>query len=405
MPRHQRLTATALGVLLATALVAGCSDDGTDAAPTTASTTSTTTSTTSPTTTTTTPAPSQSSAPTAAPPTEAPAPPPQPAATTPPQPLGYDFSKPDVAVNGLDAPWGLAFLPDASALVTERDSGRILRVVAGQPATEVARIEGVVHVAESGLLGIAASPAYAQDGLVYVYFTTASDNRIARFRLGEQPQVIVSGIQQARFHNGGRLAFGPDGMLYATTGDATNRATAQDPTSLNGKILRMRPDGTPPPDNPDPSSLVWSLGHRNVQGLAWDSSGRMFAPEFGQDRLDEVNLIRPGGNYGWPQVEGPGGGGQFVDPLVTWSTDESSPSGAAISGDSLYVAALRGQRLWRIPLTADGLGAPEVALAGVGRIRAVAVAPDGALWVMTNNTDGRGAPRSGDDQILRFAPV
>jgi glucose/arabinose dehydrogenase len=327
------------------------------------------------------------------------------APTTPAPARNYDFSQPDVAVSGLDAPWGIAFLPDGSALVTERDSGRILQVRAGQPATEVATIDDAHHEAESGLLGIAVSPTYAQDGLVFVYFTTRSDNRIARFVLGEEPEVIVDDIEKANYHNGGRLAFGPDGMLYATTGDALDESDAQDADGLNGKILRMRPDGTPPPDNPDPESLVWSMGHRNVQGLAWDSSGRMFAPEFGQDTFDEVNLIEAGANYGWPEVEGIGGDSEFVDPLVTWSTDESSPSGAAIAGANLYVAALRGQRLWRIPVTAQGLGEPDVALDGYGRIRAVAVAPDGALWVMTNNTDGRGSPRDGDDKILRFAPV
>jgi glucose/arabinose dehydrogenase len=327
------------------------------------------------------------------------------APTTPAPARNYDFSQPDVAVSGLDAPWGIAFLPDGSALVTERDSGRILQVRAGQAATEVATIDDAHHEAESGLLGIAVSPTYAQDGLVFVYFTTRSDNRIARFVLGEEPEVIVDDIEKANYHNGGRLAFGPDGMLYATTGDALDESDAQDADGLNGKILRMRPDGTPPPDNPDPDSLVWSMGHRNVQGLAWDSRGRMFAPEFGQDTFDEVNLIEAGANYGWPEVEGIGGDSDFVDPLVTWSTDESSPSGAAIAGANLYVAALRGQRLWRIPVTAQGLGEPDVALDGYGRIRAVAVAPDGALWVMTNNTDGRGSPRDGDDKILRFAPI
>jgi glucose/arabinose dehydrogenase len=381
--RHRPIVSAAATVL-AFALVAGCGgDDGSSGPSTSAPSTSAATTTT------------------AAPRTESPGG----ASTTAPTgaPRTYDFGAPEVAVSGLRAPWGLAFLPDGTALVGERDSGRILHVTAGREPEEVMRIE-VSHTAESGLLGLAVSPTYASDGLVYAYYTTSSDNRIARFRLGEEPQVLIDGIAKAQFHDGGRLAFGPDGMLYATVGDATQRPLAQDPSSLNGKILRMSPDGTAPPDSPTPGSLVWSMGHRNVQGLAWTADGRLFAPEFGQDTTDEVNLIQPGANYGWPEVEGTGGAPQFVDPLVTWSTDESSPSGAAISGDVLYVAALRGQRLWAIPITPDGLGEPTVALDGEGRIRTVAVAPDGALWVMTNNTDGRGSPREGDDRILRFAP-
>jgi glucose/arabinose dehydrogenase len=384
LPRRRALVAAAVGSFLVASTLASCGDDdGASPGPTTTATTA----------------------------SLAPGPTSGVATTVPPAsssvPRNYDFAAPGVAASGLDAPWGLAFLPDGSALVSERDSGRILQVTAGRPATEVTVIEGVSHVAESGLLGLAVSPNYASDGFVYAYFTTSDDNRIVRFTLADPDnlEVLVDGIDKAQFHNGGRLAFGPDGMLYATTGDATKRSNAQDPDSLNGKILRMTPDGAPPPDNPDPTSLVWSLGHRNVQGLAWDSSGRLFAPEFGQDTFDEVNLIEPGANYGWPEVAGTGGAPAYVDPLITWTTDESSPSGAAISGDVLYVAALRGEGLWRIPITGDGLGEPEVALDGAGRIRTVAVAPDGALWVMTSNTDGRGDPGDDDDQILRFAPV
>jgi glucose/arabinose dehydrogenase len=202
-------------------------------------------------------------------------------------------------------------------------------------------VPGVRASGEGGLLGLAVSPDYAHDGLVYAYFSAASDNRVARFTLGGEPEVIFSGIAKASIHNGGRLAFGPDGFLYVTTGDASSSGRAQDPSSPNGKILRMQADGSPAPGNPDPGSVVWSLGHRNVQGLAWDGSGRAFATEFGQNTWDEVNLITPGGNYGWPVVEGRGGDGRFVDPLVVWPTDQSSPSGASISGDTLYVAALR----------------------------------------------------------------
>jgi glucose/arabinose dehydrogenase len=193
-------------------------------------------------------------------------------------------------------------------------------------------------------------------------------------------------------------------MLYAGTGDAAERGNAQDPGSLGGKILRLRPDGGIPADNPDPGSPVWTLGHRNVQGLAWDSQGRLFATEFGQNRVDEINRIEKGGNYGWPEVEGTGGGDRFRDPLVTWPTSQASPSGAAIAGDTLYVAALRGERLWTVPLDgAGGTGTPAAVLAGsYGRLRHAAVAADGALWVLTSNRDGRGDPAADDDRVLRF---
>ncbi|MEA2323364.1 MAG: hypothetical protein QOD81_3214, partial [Solirubrobacteraceae bacterium] len=191
------------------------------------------------------------------------------------------------------------------------------------------------------------------------------------------------------------------------TGDAGNGELAQDPESLNGKILRMRPDGGAPADNPFRGSLVWSVGHRNVQGLAWDADGRLWEAELGQDAFDEVNAIRPGRNYGWPRVEGSGdtAGGRYTNPAVTWRTSDSSPSGAAIAGSTLYVGALRGERLWRVPLDGARAGEPEPMLEGdYGRLRTVVRAPDGALWVTTSNRDGRGSPAEDDDRILRVTP-
>jgi glucose/arabinose dehydrogenase len=306
---------------------------------------------------------------------------------------------------GLDAPWGLAFLPNEDALVAERDSGRILRIPAegGKPRREMT-VPGVAAAGEGGLLGLAVSPDYADDGLVYAYLTSESDNRIVRFRLGDdEVQEVVTGLQKNVIHNGGRIAFGPDGKLYAGVGDAGETANAQDRGSENGKILRMDPDGGVPDDNPFSGSRVWSWGHRNVQGLAWDADERLWASEFGQDTYDEVNSIRRGRNYGWPEVEGEGPteGGRFLNPLVTWSTSEASPSGAAIIGANLYVAALRGECVWRIPIEAGDLGQPRQLLAGTyGRIRTVAAAPDGTLWVATSNTDGRGSPGEDDDRII-----
>lgn len=316
-----------------------------------------------------------------------------------------DLAAPQEIAWGLDAPWGLAFLPDGDALVAERDSGRVLRIRAGGGTPrEVYRVPGVEAGGEGGLLGLAVSPQYAADGLVYAYLTAAQDNRIVRFRLdGAAPDVVVDGIAKARIHNGGRIGFGPDGMLYAGTGDAGVTSRSQDPASLNGKILRLTPAGEPAPGNPAAGSPVYSLGHRNVQGLAWDAEGRLFATEFGQNELDEVNLIEAGRNYGWPHVEGVGAPGRYTNPLLTWRVRDASPSGVAITGGTAYVAALRGERLWTVPLNGATAGTPVAALQGrYGRLRTVQVAPDGALWVVTSNTDGRGDVRDGDDRVLRF---
>jgi glucose/arabinose dehydrogenase len=260
---------------------------------------------------------------------------------------------------------------------------------------------------EGGLLGIAVGPDVARDRAVYAYVTTADDNRVVRFTLDAPSRVepVLTGIPKGQVHNGGRLAFGPDGLLYVGTGDAGDTSLAQDPGSLGGKVLRMTPDGRPAPGA---SSLVFSRGHRNVQGLAFDAAGRAYAVEFGQNRFDEVNQLVDGGNGGWPEVEGAGdGGGRFLAPVTTWTTDEASPSGAAVVGDSLYVAALRGERLWRVPLDGrGGAGEPEALFTNeFGRLRAVAPAPDGSLWVLTSNRDGRGSPAESDDRVLRIAPA
>ena len=316
-----------------------------------------------------------------------------------------------VVAGNLEVPWGVAFLPDGDALVSERTTARILRVPAGGgKPREVLRVPGVqTDAGEGGLLGIAVSPDFERDGLVYAYLTSAEDNRIVRMELegGGDPEVVFDGIQASTIHNGGRIAFGPDGMLYAGTGDAGNTSLAQDPSSPNGKILRLEPDGSVPADNPREGSPVLSLGHRNVQGLAWDGQDRLWATEFGQNTFDEVNRIQPGRNYGWPEVEGDGtGGGRFVAPEVTWSTSEASPSGVAYAKGALYVGALRGQRIWRVPLDGASAGKPEALLDGkYGRLRSVAAVPGGdALWATTSNRDGRGDPAEDDDRIIRLEP-
>ncbi|HEY1275667.1 MAG TPA: PQQ-dependent sugar dehydrogenase [Thermoleophilaceae bacterium] len=309
---------------------------------------------------------------------------------------------------GLHVPWGIAFLPGGSALVSERTTGRILRIPrgGGRPRT-VMRVPGVdTQAGEGGLLGLAVSPSYRRDRLVYAYFTSRSDNRIVRFRLGGPVQPILTGIARGFIHNGGRIAFGPDGKLYAGVGETGDGALAQDRDSLNGKILRMNPDGSVPRGNPF-GTLVWSWGHRNVEGLAWDRAGRLWEAELGQDRFDEVNLIRKGRNYGWPEVEGHGDthGGRFVNPKLTWPTSEASPGGAAVADGALWVGALRGAGVWRVPLHGARVGKPRKLLAGrYGRIRTVVRTPGGALWIATSNRDGRGSPRAGDDRIVRFRP-
>ncbi|MFG1947496.1 PQQ-dependent sugar dehydrogenase [Nonomuraea sp. NPDC048826] len=318
---------------------------------------------------------------------------------------GFDFDRAEVSVTGLQVPWGLAFLPDGSGLVAERNTGRIMRVRPGQAPAQVATVSGVSASGESGLLGLAAA-----DDWVYAYFTsTAGDNRLVRFQLSapQTQTVILSGVPSATIHDGGRIAFGPDGMLYVATGDAATTGNAQNLNSLAGKILRITPTGGIPADNPFPGSRVWSYGHRNVQGLAWDGQGRMYATEFGQNTWDEINRIVAGGNYGWPTCEGTCGSGSFRDPIVTWTTAQSSPSGLAYANDTLFAAALRGQRLWAVPLNADGTaGTPQAEFTSeYGRLRTVAVGPDGWLWVATSNRDGRGTPVAQDDRIIRVPPA
>lgn len=312
--------------------------------------------------------------------------------------------EPRTVARDLAVPWAMEFLPGGDALVTERDTARLLRVGADGRVTELGTVEGVEPDGEGGLMGVA-----VKDDQVFVYHTAAEDNRIVRYRLGEsgvsEPKVIVEGIPKGVIHNGGRLEFGPDGHLYASTGEVGDRELAQRRDSLAGKILRMTVDGAPAPGNPF-GTLVYSLGHRNVQGLAWDSSGRLYASEFGANEWDELNLIKPGANYGWPEVEGRGDDPAFVNPVATWATSDASPSGLAYAGGSLWMGALRGARLWQIPLGEDGSpGEPVAHLSGTyGRLRGVAAAQDGTVWVSTSNKDGRGSPRDGDDKILSVTP-
>jgi glucose/arabinose dehydrogenase len=316
-----------------------------------------------------------------------------------------------VLETGLDAPWSIVPLPSGSALISERDSGLIRERLPQGGLRDAGTVPGVVHAGEGGLLGLVV-PAGSEPAQLYAYETTADDNRVVRLPLTGvpgsyaigAPETVIAGLPKGSNHNGGRIAFGPDGMLYVTVGDAGDTDRAQDLSSLGGKILRVTPDGQVPADNPFPGSPVWSYGHRNPQGIGWDSRGTMWASEFGQDTWDELNIIRPGADYGWPVVEGIAGDPTYTDPVQQWRTSESSPSGLAVVGDTIFIAALRGERLWTVWSTAGG--APVTAEAffdgTYGRLRDVVSRGD-RLWVLTNNTDGRGDPRSGDDRLLEVA--
>ncbi|HWH97582.1 MAG TPA: PQQ-dependent sugar dehydrogenase [Pseudolysinimonas sp.] len=309
---------------------------------------------------------------------------------------------------GLATPWSILRIPGGETLISQRNDGRILSVASDRSPVEVGVVPGVAFGGEGGLLGLA---YLATDGgWVYAYLTSATDNRIVRMAydhgsLGE-PEVVLSGLAKAGNHNGGRIAFGPDGMLYATVGDAGVPDLAQDRESLNGKILRMTPDGDVPDDNPTAGSLVYSMGHRNPQGIAWDDDGQLWAAEFGQDTWDEFNRIEPGENYGWPVVEGQTGDPRFVDPVLQWATSDASPSGLAYVDGTFFLAALRGERIWAIYVADDGTASATPWFVGeFGRIRDVAAGPDDSLWFLTHNTDGRGDPRDGDDRLMQVRLV
>ena len=305
---------------------------------------------------------------------------------------------------GLTSPWGLSATSEESVLLSERDTGRILLLDPGSGEREELRtLPDVVPGGEAGLLGLALTPDESE---LLAYYTVEESSRIVSMpwdgeSLGE-PEVLLEGIPGgAGYHQGGALVVGPDDLLYVGTGDNGVPESAQDRGSLSGKVLRLTLDGQPAPGNPF-DDAVYSYGHRNVQGLAFDEEGRLWASEFGANAWDELNLIEAGANYGWPQVEGSGGGEGLTDPVVVWRTEDASPSGLAYWDGSLWMAALRGERLWEIPL-ADGaelVEQPVAHLAGeLGRLRSVLALPD-ALLLVTSNTDGRGEVRDGDDRAL-----
>ncbi|CAN5367709.1 PQQ-dependent sugar dehydrogenase [soil metagenome] len=305
---------------------------------------------------------------------------------------------------GLDVPWGMLFLASGEALVSERNTARVLRITPEGDVTRVGKVAGVVPPGsggEGGLLGIAFPPG--DETTLFAYITTASDNRVVKMSfdgtsLGRS-RAVVTGIPTSIHHHGGRLLFADDGNLFISTGDAERPNLAQDKGSLAGKILRVDQRGDAAQGNPF-GNRTWSYGHRNVEGLAFDADGRLWATEFGNKAADELNLIRAGKNYGWPRVEGRSD--SYTNPKATWRTSDCSPAGLAITKSTAFLGALQGRCLFGVPLEGTDAGTPEAYFADdYGRIRSVTVAPDGALWVTTSNTDGRTSPSPGDDRILR----
>ena len=305
-------------------------------------------------------------------------------------------------VSDLAAPWGLVALKDGTFLISERDTREIARIRSGS-TSRLRTIDEADPAGEGGLLGLAITE---DEKTVFAYYTAASDNRIVSMswdggNLGA-PKVILRGIPKGFRHNGGRMVIGPDNYLYVGTGESGDGSLSQDKDSLGGKILKLRLDGRPAPGNPFDNE-VYSYGHRNVQGLAFDDDGRLWASEFGQQAWDELNLIREGANYGWPRVEGSGKVEGMTNPKVVWRTRDASPSGLAYWQGGLWMAGLRGERLWEIPLDGTKTRDPVAHFRGdYGRLRTVAVAHDGNSLLLSNsNTDGRGDPSGDDDRLFR----
>ncbi|WP_246291015.1 PQQ-dependent sugar dehydrogenase [Lentzea indica] len=309
-------------------------------------------------------------------------------------------------VGGVDVAWGVAFLPDGSALVTERETFNVLRVTESGSKTVVGKVPGAVGTGgEGGAMGIEISPNWASDRFIYVYHTYSGGNRLVRAQFdGAQLSgwtTLLDGVPKNRFHNGGRLRFSPDGRhLFISTGDAQNGSNAQNMNNNAGKILRINPDGSIPADNPFPGKAIWSYGHRNVQGLDFDSQGRLWASEFGNSSQDEVNLITKGGNYGWPGCEGTSGScSGTIPPKKTWSVSAASPSGLTIINDHVFVATTRGARVYRMRIDSSAnLVDQQIYFQGTyGRLRTVEVDKEGDIW-LTTSADKDGS--ANNDRIL-----
>lgn len=339
----------------------------------------------------------------------------------------------EVWVENLDIPWSLLFLPDGRALVSER-KGVIRLIRNGRVQSKPYAVLDVAHTGEGGLMGLAAHPGFRSKPFIYAMHTYNKNgkpyNRVIRLKdegdTGKFEKIIIDNIPGGTFHDGGRIAFGPDGMLYITTGETFNSGLSQDLSSLGGKILRVDPEGGIPSDNPFKGSPIYSYGHRNPQGISWQPvTGRLFesehgpSGEFGHFANDEINTIVKGGNYGWPKVIGAPGLKKYIDPIIVWK-HTTPPSGITfykgnvlkhLKGD-LFVATLKSQALIRIRLEKDPEKvarierwfASDYSEGKYGRLRDVVEGPDGALYFLSNNRDGRGNPKPGDDRIYRIVP-
>jgi len=323
--------------------------------------------------------------------------------------LNTEIQGPEVVLENLNIPWELTFLPSGEMLLTER-GGRLLLV--GE-SKDVIEIGGVTHRGEGGLLGLALHPDFEDNNFVYLYLTTGSltglSNRVERYRLVDKSltdrTVIIENIPGAIYHDGGRIAFGPDKMLYVATGDAGNKPSAQDKNTLAGKILRLNDDGSIPSDNPF-GNAVYSYGHRNVQGLAWDSEGNLWATEHGQSSFDELNKIEKGGNFGWPNIQGDQSAEGMIRPQAHSGASETwAPAGMAFLDGHIIFAGLRGQSLYATDVS-DGSAKDltNYLRSEFGRLRSVTIGPDNMLYIFTNNRDGRGNPISTDDRIIKIDP-
>ncbi len=320
----------------------------------------------------------------------------------------------EIFATDLNIPWEIAFLPDGSMLVTER-SGNLLKI--GQDRIKIP-VQGVNHIGEGGLLGLALHPGFASNNFIYLYLTSqAGDdvvNRVERYKLLgntlSERKIIVDNIPGSLFHDGGRIAFGPDNLLYITTGDAGNSQSSQDRNSLSGKILRLNDDSSIPAGNPF-KNAVYSYGHRNPQGIAWDEEGKLWSTEHGrsglQSGLDEINLIKEGSNYGWPNIEGDSGNSGMITPVIHSGPDITwAPADALYYEGRLFFTGLRGEALYEARLQGDKITEVKAHFKGeYGRLRVVNLGPDNYFYIATSNRDGRGSVNPGDDKIIRVNPA
>ncbi|WP_170311069.1 PQQ-dependent sugar dehydrogenase [Modestobacter muralis] len=304
---------------------------------------------------------------------------------------GESDGDPTVVATDLAVPTGLVVLPDGTAVVAERDTGRLLQVFPDRsPARELMTVPGIDTTGDGGLLGLAISPTFTEDGLYYAYVSTATDNRVVRFPVGGAPNPVLTGIPHGELHNGGGLLFGPDGTLYVGTGDAGDPALAADPASLAGKVLAVDVFGEPVGPGP-----VFTRGHRDVTALCSDGVSPVFAVDTDGDAPDQLEALAAGRDLA------------TTDPVIEIAAADAGLAGCAVTGPYVFLGALDGERVHVVELDGTGapVGEPTPFLQGrYGRLRTVVLGGDGALWITTSNEDGVGTPAEDDDRVLRILP-